>query len=76
MVLKQDSLSVYLHNLLRKTLCYRFDSHLRSLIIVHKDIYIYIYIYMPQDVISISVCDAFIVSHRERNALTCFDEKF
>ena len=31
--------------------------------------------YIPQDVISISVYDATIVSQRETNALTCFNEK-
>ena len=38
-------------------------------------IYIYIYIYTPQDINSISVYDATIVSQRERNALICFNEK-
>ena len=31
--------------------------------------------HIPQDVISISVYDATIMSQRERNALTCFNEK-
>ena len=31
--------------------------------------------YVPQDVISIYAYDATVVSQRERNALTCFNEK-
>ena len=31
--------------------------------------------YIPQHVISISVYDATIASQKERNALTCFNEK-
>ena len=38
-------------------------------------VYIYIYIYIPQHVILISVYDATIVLKRERNTLTCFNEK-
>ena len=41
-------------------------------------LYIYIYIYIhisTQDVISISVYDATIVSQWDRNTLTCFNEK-